>query len=107
MYTHLRIITISLFLKVIVFDKLVFSCAVDSVVFCQMAPLQLSIYRHLLGSKLIGSCLRRDGDTSRHLECIGALRKVANSPGLVVAAARATVATEQELKRLNMRQSEV
>ncbi len=72
-----------------------------------MSPLQLSIYRQFLDSKLIGSCLRRDGDACRHLEVIGVLRKVANSPGLVLAAARDTVATEQQLKRLNMHQSEV
>ena len=96
----------------IVFIIIMFICAylfltVESVVFCQMSPLQLSVYRQLLGSKLIGSCLRRECDSSPHLQCISALRKVANSPGLVVSAARGVALIEEQLEGTNMDQSEV
>ncbi len=72
-----------------------------------MSPLQHSVYRQLLSSKLIGSCLRRECDSSPHLQCIGALRKVANSPGLVVSAARGVAVMEEQLEETNMDQSEV
>ncbi|KAJ7372124.1 DNA repair and recombination protein rad54b [Desmophyllum pertusum] len=47
---------------------------VESVVFCRPSLLQLSVYRHLLTSRVEGS---------RHLVCIGALKKLCNDPSLI------------------------
>lgn len=48
-----------------------------------MTPLQLKIYEHVLKSRLVQSCLRGHGDASPHLVCIGALKKLCNSPSLI------------------------
>ena len=57
--------------------------SVESVVFCKMAPLQLTLYQHLLRSGLIQACLRRNSNFSPHLVCIGALKKLCNCPSLI------------------------
>lgn len=57
--------------------------SVESVVFCKMAPLQLTLYQHLLRSGLVQACLRRTSNFSPHLVCIGALKKLCNCPSLI------------------------
>ena len=57
--------------------------SVESVVFCKMAPLQLTLYQHLLRSGLVQACLRRSSNFSPHLVCIGALKKLCNCPSLI------------------------
>ena len=57
--------------------------SVESVVFCKMAPLQLTLYQHLLQSGLVQACLRRTSNFSPHLVCIGALKKLCNCPSLI------------------------
>ena len=78
--------------------------AVENVVFCHMSSLQLSLYQHLLGSRLFKSCLRSKTSTSSgfpghqfppHLVCIGALKKLCNTPALIYAAA-----SERERRRV-------
>lgn len=58
--------------------------AVESVVFCRPSLLQLSLYRHLLTSRAVRSCLTSYSfGGSRHLVCIGALKKLCNDPSLI------------------------
>ena len=60
------------------------SFAVESVVFCRPSLLQLSLYRHLLTSRVVRSCLTSySSEGSRHLLCIGALKKLCNDPSLI------------------------
>ncbi|KAF9164887.1 helicase [Mortierella sp. AD010] len=54
----------------------------EVVVFCQPSRLQRRIYRHMVDSPYLQSCFSMDG--SRHLACIIALRKLCNSPKLVL-----------------------
>ncbi|KAK3847096.1 MAG: SNF2 family DNA-dependent ATPase domain-containing protein [Linnemannia gamsii] len=54
----------------------------EAVVFCRPSMLQRAIYRHMIDSSFLKSCLSMDG--SRHLSCIIALRKLCNSPRLVL-----------------------
>ncbi|KAF9178509.1 helicase [Haplosporangium sp. Z 11] len=54
----------------------------ELVVFCQPSPLQRAIYRHIIESPFLQSCFSMD--SSRHLSCITALRKLCNSPRLVL-----------------------
>ncbi|KAJ7372116.1 DNA repair and recombination protein rad54b [Desmophyllum pertusum] len=57
---------------------------VESVVFCRPSLLQLSVYRHLLTSRVVRSCLTSySSGGSRHLVCIGALKKLCNDPSLI------------------------
>ncbi|XP_073258771.1 DNA repair and recombination protein RAD54B-like [Porites lutea] len=57
---------------------------VESVVFCRPSLLQLSLYRHLLTSRVVRSCLTSySSEGSRHLLCIGALKKLCNDPSLI------------------------
>ncbi|XP_078362706.1 DNA repair and recombination protein RAD54B-like isoform X2 [Oculina patagonica] len=57
---------------------------VESVVFCRPSLLQLSLYRHLLTSRAVRSCLTSYSfGGSRHLVCIGALKKLCNDPSLI------------------------
>jgi len=57
---------------------------VESVVFCRPSLLQLSLYRHLLMSRVVRSCLTSYSlGGSRHLVCIGALKKLCNDPSLI------------------------
>ena len=58
--------------------------SVESVVFCRPSLLQLSLYRHLLTSRAVRSCLTSNSfGGSRHLVCIGALKKLCNDPSLI------------------------
>ncbi|XP_072163961.1 DNA repair and recombination protein RAD54B-like [Diadema setosum] len=66
---------------------------VEMVIFCRPSPLQLLLYRQLLGSRLVRSCFLRgysisSGAGSPHLVCIGALKKLCNDPSLLYAASR-------------------
>ncbi|KAG0289623.1 helicase [Linnemannia gamsii] len=54
----------------------------EAVVFCRPSMLQRAIYRHMLDSPFLKSCLSMDG--THHLGCIIALRKLCNSPRLVL-----------------------
>ncbi|KAF9905887.1 DNA repair and recombination protein rad54b [Linnemannia zychae] len=54
----------------------------EAVVFCRPSLLQRAIYRRMIDSPFLKSCLSMDG--SRHLSCIIALRKLCNSPQLVL-----------------------
>ncbi|KAG0211347.1 helicase [Mortierella sp. GBA30] len=54
----------------------------ELVVFCRPSPQQSAIYRHLLDSPYLQSCFSMD--SSRHLACITALRKLCNSPSLTL-----------------------
>lgn len=56
---------------------------VDIVVFCKPSPLQLRLYRKLLDSRLIRSCLSGTYSGSPHLVCIAALKKLCNHPALL------------------------
>ena len=67
--------------------------AVEYVVFCKMSALQLTLYKHLLSSHLVKSCLHRSTTISPHLVCIGALRKLCNSPSFIYEAAQTSSAT--------------
>lgn len=64
---------------------------VENVVFCRMSSLQLSLYKHLLSSHVVRSCLHTPASSDHafppHLLCIAALKKLCNSPSLVHAAA--------------------
>lgn len=52
--------------------------------FCRPSLLQLSLYRHLLTSRVVRSCLTsHSSGGSRHLVCIGALKKLCNDPSLI------------------------
>lgn len=70
--------------------------AVENIVFCRMTHLQLSLYKHLLCSRLFKSCLRSSSNLASssghqfppHLVCIGALKKLCNTPSLIYAAAK-------------------
>ncbi|KAF9985759.1 helicase, partial [Mortierella antarctica] len=54
----------------------------ELVVFCRPSSVQSAIYRHLLDSPYLQSCFSMD--SSRHLACITALRKLCNSPSLTL-----------------------
>ena len=53
-----------------------------------MSFLQLTLYKHLLNSQLVKSCVRRSTNFSPHLICIGALKKICNSPKFIYEAAQ-------------------
>ena len=56
----------------------------ESVVFCRPSSLQLSLYRHLLMSRVLRSCLTSYvSGGSRHLVCISALKRLCNDPSLI------------------------
>lgn len=57
---------------------------VESVVFCRPSLLQLSLYRHLLKSRVLRSCLMSYAlGGPRHLVCISALKRLCNDPSLI------------------------
>ena len=62
---------------------------VEAVVFCSMSPLQASLYSHLTRTQITRLHSRHTNDMSQHLVCIGALKKVCNSPNLLYTAAQA------------------
>jgi DNA repair and recombination protein RAD54B len=59
----------------------------ENVVFCRPTAVQLSLYRRVLDSRIVKSCLAgwsmQSEDGSRHLVCIGALKKLCNCPRLL------------------------
>lgn len=56
---------------------------IESIVFCKPSMFQLDLYRRLLNSGLVRSCLQGLGENSPHLVCIGALKKLCNHPILL------------------------
>ncbi|XP_040287956.1 DNA repair and recombination protein RAD54B isoform X3 [Bufo bufo] len=56
---------------------------IESIVFCRPSELQLDLYKRLLSSRLVKCCLQGSGDSSPHLVCIGALKKLCNHPYLL------------------------
>jgi DNA repair and recombination protein RAD54B len=62
---------------------------VESVVFCSLSPLQTSLYSHLAQAQLQRLRTGHSNDMSQHLVCIGALKKLCNSPSLLYTAAQA------------------
>ncbi|XP_065891843.1 DNA repair and recombination protein RAD54B-like isoform X2 [Dysidea avara] len=59
---------------------------IERVVFCKPTPLQLILYRHILSSRMVQSCLLGGGYGGRtcpHLQCLTLLKKLCNSPSLV------------------------
>ncbi|XP_039378015.1 DNA repair and recombination protein RAD54B isoform X2 [Mauremys reevesii] len=55
----------------------------ESILFCRPTALQLELYRKLLSSRVIRSCLQGVLENSPHLICIGALKKLCNHPCLL------------------------
>ena len=64
---------------------------VENIVFCRPTPLQCTVYRQLLSSRLLRSCLYSSSSSSKgtspHLVCIGTLKKLCNCPSLVYTSA--------------------
>ncbi|NWR87433.1 RA54B protein, partial [Furnarius figulus] len=58
----------------------------ESIIFCRPTALQLELYRKLLSSQVITSCLQGRLENSPHLICIGALKKLCNHPCLLLKA---------------------
>ena len=59
---------------------------VENIVFVRPSTLQLEVYRKLLSSRLLRSCLYDRGsahDSTPHLVCIGSLKKLCNCPSLI------------------------
>uniref|UniRef100_A0A8C5PWY8 RAD54 homolog B n=1 Tax=Leptobrachium leishanense TaxID=445787 RepID=A0A8C5PWY8_9ANUR len=56
---------------------------IESVIFCRPSKFQLELYRKLLKSHLVKSCLHALGENSPHLVCIDALKKLCNHPSLL------------------------
>ncbi|KAK3828187.1 MAG: SNF2 family N-terminal domain-containing protein [Benniella sp.] len=63
----------------------------ELVVFCQPSQQQRTLYRHIVDSTFLQGCFTME--SSRHLACITALRKLCNSPKLILE--RAEVAQEE------------
>ncbi|NXD18830.1 RA54B protein, partial [Spelaeornis formosus] len=55
----------------------------ESIIFCRPTALQLELYRKLLSSHVITSCLQGRLENSSHLICIRALKKLCNHPCLL------------------------
>ncbi|XP_062987024.1 DNA repair and recombination protein RAD54B isoform X2 [Elgaria multicarinata webbii] len=55
----------------------------ESILFCRPTALQLNLYRRLLSSQVVRSCLQGGLENSPHLICIGALKKLCNHPCLL------------------------
>ncbi|XP_066481022.1 DNA repair and recombination protein RAD54B [Tiliqua scincoides] len=55
----------------------------ESILFCRPSALQLDLYRRLLSSQVVQSCLQGSLENSPHLVCIGALKKLCNHPCLL------------------------
>lgn len=54
----------------------------ELVVFCSPTPLQIQIYRNILDSSFLRQVFR--GDATNHLLLIGVLRKLCNTPELLL-----------------------
>ncbi|NXP08229.1 RA54B protein, partial [Thinocorus orbignyianus] len=55
----------------------------ENIIFCRPTALQLELYRKLLSSRVIRSCLQGRLENTPHLICIGALKKLCNHPCLL------------------------
>ena len=58
----------------------------EVVLFCRPSSLQLQLYRRLLSSRAVRSCLTSagaGGDSAQHLMCIAAMKKLCNCPSLL------------------------
>ena len=72
------------FFQLVAPDVGCFLGGVESVVFCRPSLLQLTLYRHLVKSCVLKSCLTSHPlSGSRHLECINALKRICNDPSLI------------------------
>ncbi|NXJ13366.1 RA54B protein, partial [Odontophorus gujanensis] len=60
----------------------------ENIIFCRPTALQLELYRKLLSSQVISSCLQGWLENSPHLICIGALKKLCNHPCLLFKAVK-------------------
>ncbi|XP_058033507.1 DNA repair and recombination protein RAD54B isoform X2 [Ahaetulla prasina] len=58
----------------------------ESILFCRPTTLQFALYRSLLNSQIVRSCLQGSLENSPHLICIGALKKLCNHPCLLLKA---------------------
>ncbi|ORZ13350.1 SNF2 family N-terminal domain-domain-containing protein [Lobosporangium transversale] len=58
----------------------------EFVIFCRPSPLQCAMYRHILDSPYLQNCFSME--SSRYLACITVLRKLCNSPKLVLEQAK-------------------
>lgn len=56
---------------------------IENVVFCRPGALQIELYRKLLNSHAVRTCLEGLLENSPHLMCIGALKKLCNHPCLL------------------------
>ena len=52
------------------------------VLFCQASALQIKLYKKLLTSRVVKSCLI-SSDSAQHLMCISAMKKLCNHPALI------------------------
>ncbi|XP_062836241.1 DNA repair and recombination protein RAD54B isoform X2 [Anolis carolinensis] len=68
----------------------------ESIVFCRPTVLQLDLYRRLLCSQVVRSCLQGSLENSPHLICIGALKKLCNHPCLLFKAIKEKECDQQE-----------
>ncbi|NXC49565.1 RA54B protein, partial [Penelope pileata] len=55
----------------------------ENIIFCRPTALQLELYRKLLSSPVIRSCVQGRLENNPHLICIGALKKLCNHPCLL------------------------
>lgn len=63
-----------------------------------MSSLQLTLYKHLLNSQLVKSCVRHSTNFSQHLICIGALKKLCNFPGFVYEAVQTSAIIADQIE---------
>ncbi|XP_053324356.1 DNA repair and recombination protein RAD54B [Spea bombifrons] len=56
---------------------------IERIVFCRPSHFQLDLYRKVLNSHFLKSCLQAVGENSPHLVCIGTLKKLCNHPCLL------------------------
>lgn len=56
---------------------------IENVVFCRPGVLQIKLYQKLLSSQAVRFCLQGSLESSPHLICIGALKKLCNHPCLL------------------------
>ncbi|XP_062044226.1 DNA repair and recombination protein RAD54B isoform X4 [Lepus europaeus] len=61
---------------------------IENVVFCRPGALQIELYRKLLNSQAVRFCLQGLSESSPHLLCIGALKKLCNHPCLLFSSAK-------------------
>lgn len=58
---------------------------VDWTLFCEPSALQQELYQRLLCHRVFRDCMQGSTQTSTHLACITALKKLCNHPGLLYA----------------------